>query len=655
MMTFLAILMLLALLASSGGYGYAIMRWGIRDHTYEFPLLAVIGVACLVVLGGILNFIGIAYPAAMHTLLLLGLVFFILSLVFKFKPLAQVGGLLQSNSHKKITRSAYIIPTLLVTVATLFFAVNLLPSSIFNHHDDFLTYMTRPVRMLQIGTLGGNPYELLGIDSLGAQAFLQGFVLAMLPVEYLPGFDAVFCMGLAAFLLLTIAQKFNVSWVYATLAILVFFVINPQSVNVSALYSSVLCILGLFLISILLAERVNEPKIEKPLGMAVLAGSLVAALIAIKITLALFAVIYAIFFCLIIFLVAQNKRRALLISATTGFSAVASLLPWLLLHSSHYVAALSIPTPVATEKFSLPKGNVSGLLTTHDLFYGGSMLSYGIIILVLTTLCVLAIFIRLNSRNFARQLDCLLVCAAACAAAIVTYFLNGALFKPEVAVRYSCPVLVATLPFALLVFFHLPRQLGSLTQVLLKTTALVGAVLVFAFFANTLFDRVVRSYSQRTTIAFPVNKSYLQYNRYKLSGKMQQAIRNIQYQTVAGTKIIALISMPLHLDFARNEIQIMMEPGLVNPWLDMPRNESYVSLARYLKKQGVRYIFWQYDWRGMRKDDEYEVWLNSPFPLYRRLAERNLYIRRMFTSIMERSPLIYNYDGVVLFDLNQIN
>lgn len=663
-MTYLiAITTILVFLAASYGWGYAAMRMAAHNEVNYICFLSVVGVACLIFLGGILNLAGIAYPATMYALLLLGLIYFMLSFIARFKMLPQlIRPSLSDDSARTISLFDRLLPQSLVAITVLFFALTLLPSNIFNLGDDFQTYIPRPVRMLQTGTLAGDPYEVLGLDSLGAQAFLQGFFLLKLSVEYLPGFDTVFGLGLAGSLLIATARKFNLSWVYAVSAILTFIVINPQSVNVSALYSGTFIILGLLLTSFLLSEKLNEYGIAKSLSMAALAGIFISALIALKTTLIFFAAIYYLIFCMGLFAIAQNKRRALLLSATMGVTATIAILPWLLLHLPNYLAALNIfhTTPETNASgFSLPKSNVSELFSTHDLFYGGSMLGYGTIILVLTVLGVFSIFFISRNRNHSQQLGHYLVSASGCAAAIATYFLNGLFFAPEVAIRYSCPVLIGTLPFVLLAssatLSHASPQPGSLAQTPLKMAVLAGSALVFALFISNFFDRIERAYNKRTTISYPISDANIQYNQYVLSEEARQTIRTIQYQTSPGSKILAWITMPLHLDFARNKIQTVMDPGLLNPWLGMPLNGNTGDMVQYLKKQGIRYILWQYQGNGMRNPDELKRMLFARYPIYRRIAERNLYMRNMFISIMAEGTFLYHMNGIVLFDLNQIN
>lgn len=663
---FLAILTLLLLLTSSYGFGFATMKWVIRDEVNYFSLLVVVGISCLIVLGGILNLARIAYPAALYTVLLLGLIFSMQSFISRLKIRPQLSSFFRSDdSAAKLSLLDRLLPPLIVATAAIFFVATLLPSNAFNHSDDFQGYFIRPLRMLQTGTLGGDPYDSLGLDSLGAQFFLDGFFLLKLPIEYVSGFDAVFCLGVSGMLLIATARKFNLSWIYVTPAILTFLVINPQSVNVSALYSGVFIILGLLLACCLLTERISESGAAKPMGMAVLVGLLISSLVVLKTTLAFFAAIYAAFFFLGLFAIAPNKRRALLISTTAGLTAVIATLPWLLLYLPNYMAAFKDHSHVATETteslFSLYSSNVSALFSSKDLVYGGSTLGYGVVILLLAILGIFSVVALLRSKGHIQLRGYSLVSASVCAAAITACFLNGSLFFSEVAIRYSCPILIATLPFAMLAASlgatanMAPAQPGSLAQTPLKMAILAGASLVFVLFGSNFYNRIERAYNQHTTVSFSIDDDYIQYNLYVLSGKARQTIHDVQYQTQAGTKILTWISMPLHLDFSRNEIQTMMDSGLVNPWLALPLNGNSVDMVRYLKKQGVRYILWEYHGGGMRNPNEYRMMLTSPYPAYREIGEHSIYMRDMLTAIMKGGSYLYNQNGLVLFDLNQIN
>ncbi len=666
MLFFSVLLTLLVFLISSYGLGFVTMRWAIRADNNTFPFLTVIGVADLIVMGGILNLAGMAYPAAMYVLILLGLACFVLALMDSYRFRSQLNRPHPSNFlTRKASLLNLIFPTLLVAIAVIFFTVTLLPSGVFNWVDDFDMYILRPVRMLQTGTLSGDLFGLIGLDSLGAQSFLQGFFLLILPVDYLPGFDAVFGFGLAGFLLISIAQRLNLSWVFTTLAILTFLVINPQSVNIAALFSGTFVILGLLFASCLLTESLDESGIEKPLGMAAIAGLLISSLVALKSTLVFFAVIYSALFFLGLFVVTPKKRLVLFLIATSGFCAAVTILPWLLLHLTNYVAAINVPSHTTAGAnasiFSVLKGNVSEMFSTNNLYWGGSMLGYGTIIIELAVLGVASIFFMLpSSRSQSPQKGYSLVAASACVAAIGSYILEFSFFDLDNAVRYASPVLIATLPFAFLVAgFNATVSYSSQQRLHVKRrfemVILTAASLVLGLFGSDFFDRIERDYNNRTTDSFPINDAIIRQNNYAFSIIARQTLRNIQYQTEAGSKILAWISIPFQLDFTRNEIQVVTAFGLLNPWLDIPLSGNPIDVARYFKKMGIRYIIWEYPEFGRMNKTQLKNMLLNHYSIYRRMAARNIYLINMLSSMTAGRNYIYKYNDILLFDLDQIN
>ena len=56
--------------------------------------------------------------------------------------------------------------------------VLLVPTGVFNLSDDFRTVLDRAVRMSQSGSVGGNPFDFLGLDGFGSQSCLPGFFVA---------------------------------------------------------------------------------------------------------------------------------------------------------------------------------------------------------------------------------------------------------------------------------------------------------------------------------------------------------------------------------------------------------------------------------------------------------------------------------------------
>ena len=662
-MKYLYIAAFVCFLFACYGWGYALVRWApIRDKDY-FAFLSVVGVACLIFLGGVLNLVRLAYPVVLGILFLSGLAFFVIRCSANAKVWLTTwytGSFSSSEKLKPIP--VHLLPIGILIIVVGFYALALFPSSAFNYADDFQTYIPRPLRMLQTGTMVGDPFEVLGID-LGAHAFLQGFVLLGFPIEYLLGFDAVFSFSLAGLLLIAIGKKFNLHWSYTTFALLGFIVINPQSVNISALYTGSAIILGILFASCHLLDQMERSGRDViPMISVGILGLLLAGAVAVKTSFASYTFAYFTFFFAGLILISKDKRKILKIGSLVMLSTFVALLPWLALHAASYVPALHAvlhPSTAAVEDgATLPKGYIAALFSTRDSFYGGSYLSYGIIVLMLVMVGSYSLLNTFGNRAAPSQRGYFLVAAACCAASIISYFFNVFYTVPESAVRYSCPVLIATLPFAWLAASMTvsntthPAKLSNLSGI--KIAVMMSmSLLVIILFWNNFISRIERIYYKHMMLSFHTSDSYIGRIRYTTSPDTKQVVREIQYKTQPAQKILAWISMPGHLDFSRNEIYAVGNQGLMNPWIDMPLNDSVGDMVQYLKGLGIRYIMWEY------KDDygrviEYRKWASGPVDNYTSTGKRALYFRRMLASIMNGGSFLYNTNGIVLFDLQQV-
>jgi hypothetical protein len=628
------------------GWGHILARWAAGNEWKSFAFLSVVGIACLTFLGGVLNLFRLAVPVALDLLLLSGLAFCAIwardRLAVRRTGPASAG----------MTIYGYLPPAVLV-LATGFYAWTLLPATAYNISDDFYTYVLRPVRMLQTGTLGGNPYEMLGLDSLGANAFLQAFVLLGFPLQYLLGFDAVFSFALAGMLLLALGRKLGLHWVYTLFAMLAFVVINPQSVNISAIYISAALILGIIYASCELLEQIDAAAGVRQKLSALALGLLFACLIGLKVTFVAYSMVYfATFFAGLLWLTPE-REKVLKLCGLTLASTLLALLPWLALFAGNYAAAIRLalhPAAGAIDSgFSVPRGNVAMMFSTADLFYGGSFLSYGFIVL---SLLLLAHALAGGKATPAgRRFP--LIAAAACLAGVISYLFNGLIFNPELAVRYSCPVLVASFPFALLAAASALPDPARLSEVKPLALLALPVVLVLLFW-NDFLVRIERIHTRHESIAFDLNEGYLSYNQYVFSAASREAIRALQYRTEPGQRIFAWVSMPMHLDFARNDIYTLREPALVDPWLDVPYTGNAGDLVHYLKGQGVRYVLWEFNGYGMPTEDKMRKMLSFPYQVYRKIGQRSLYLRKVLALLAQGGAAVAQTENYVLLDLQLV-
>ena len=663
-MTYLSIIAFALLMFACYGWGYALVNWTNNRDTDNFAFLSVVGIACLIFLGGVLNLVRLAYPAALAILFLSGLGFCAMHFIANVKPRIAAWHGSTGIPEKLKCMSGNFLPIGMLIVVVGFYALTLLPVEAFNNGDDFYTYIPRPFRMLQTGTLAGNPYEVLGTDSLGAHAFLQGFVLLGFPVGYLQGLEAVFSFALAGMLLIALGKKFGLHWSYTAFALLAFIVINPQSVNVSPIYLGSAFILGIIYASCHLLDELEKSDHEAmPMISIGIMGLLTAGLLGLKNTFLVFILVYFALLFGAMLLVSKNRPRILKIFGMTVLGTVLAFSPWLALHAANYITAVQIAlhpsTITSTNTFNSLQGDISALFSTADLFYGGSFLSYGVIVLLLALMGLFALYNVFGNMGATQHRGYFLVAAAACVASILTYYFNGIVVAPDVAVRYSCPVLIATLPFAFIAT-SMPiagsnetASIPSQSGIKLAVMSLMTLLVVFLYWSN-FFERADRAYYQHMTLAYPIRDwdLYREHQPYVISTEYRDLLRGIQYKTLPGQKILVWISVPMQLDFSRNEIYSIMSISLLNPWLDMPFNGNANDMVQYLKRQGIRYIMWEES--GNNLGNTYNRWLSSQYVGYRKTAERGLFMRNVLTSLISKGNLLYDAHGIVLIDLDQV-
>ncbi|MCZ6862313.1 MAG: hypothetical protein O7I42_18915, partial [Alphaproteobacteria bacterium] len=241
-----------------------------------------LGMALWVSMGGLLNLTRLAEPRSLTAMLVIGIILFLFSL----------WNTRQSWFESLPQGQALAGRTLLMAVAIgvlAFVIATQLPPAAYNYHDDFQKYLSHPVRMLQTGTLFGSPLSAIGWETLGGQAFLQGFVTAHFPVQYINGFDAVFALFLCLLLIAGFAWQRPAMVPNAVFAMVALVAINPQYVNVSALYSGSALMLAAIFLAADPAEHGSQP--IPPL----LLGLVYAAVIALKPTFALFVFLHILF------------------------------------------------------------------------------------------------------------------------------------------------------------------------------------------------------------------------------------------------------------------------------------------------------------------------------------------------------------------------
>ena len=635
-----------------------------------------LGLGILILIGGVLNLLHIAYPVALEFLfgLGIGIAFIFFALAIRRNPdlVAPTNMLhrLRPTSWSKLRISGDVIPWLIILATTGFFAATLMPTSAFNFHDDFHKYLVSPVRMLQTGSLGGGPFEVLGYHHLGIQSFFQAFILTRFETAYVNGFDYIFCFLVAGFLLNDIGRKVEVHWFYRSVAIVLFVIINPQYVNISALYSGVLFILALIYGAMLFAETLDAPDTRILSRASIPLGLFLAALISLKATFIPFALALGAMLGLGFLLMSENRLRTAAAGGAALAAMAAILVPWSVISANNYFNILARgldkigPKTDAGAQTVADWGRLGDLFfSKSNLFYGGTLPAYNLAVLILAVAALIAVYLIWRNRE-APVRQYLVIGLCLCVAAVVAYLFNAYLFtgklgRIDVAVRYFTPILIATAPVTVVVLgrlfwrFH-PAQPGQVAPASCGALAfLVALVLVEGMFADAFFTRTARIMNHHLDLSFPAaqSKTYKQYNRLVLSQNMREGIAKVQSRTSRNETILAWIGAPFQLDFQRNRIMTIGSPRLIVRGVDQPYDGNIDAFRKSLDQVGVRYVLWEKKSYGVR--DEKSLVKRLDTPAYKTGAMKYLLAKALFSSLESKSKIIYQNQSVVLFDIGQ--
>lgn len=607
------------------GAGLSLLGWGMLARRVtrtagSWPTTIALGLSGVLVVGGLLNLARIAYAPALWAAAAGGLLLLALDVKSPGRLVAWARSIRQRRPAEwaeDAVTGAFIGAVLVFTTATQ------LPPDVFNYDDDLQKYFAHPVRMLATGTLTGSPMSALGSRALGGMAFLHGFVVSAFPIELLNGVDAVFGLGLLLCLGAAAGWRRLTPLPGALFAPLLLVWVNPQYVNVTALFLGAALMAG----AVLLASDPREAWPPRAASLGLLYGGLVA----LKPTFAVFAAVHAPLVAAVIWLQERSVREGLMWLLRTLLAALLVSAPWFLLHVPSYLRLRSmsdVQVPaVAPEHFSI--------FSTAPLSYGGSMAAYTALVALALLAAAWGLAAAVGPGAPAERRRSWGLVASAVSPALVYAFLVWVAAPHEAgyenSVRYATPFLLGVVPFAAVLAAGARPPFARGLSVAVPLVALLASC---AWFAPSLQERVARALQCRTILAFSrlaCEPSYRAYIRWALSRSEAEQVRKLQEMVPAGEPFIAWIANPFYLDFARNPVHDAEACGLSTPWGAPPED--------------VRYVVWEYRGFATPTAERYAVLRSrSPGRLSRVIADRAWSFARRLEAEADQGGRLYD-DG----------
>ncbi len=631
-----------------------------------------LGLITIIFLGGVLNFLEIAYAATLNMIVLTGIAMGVgfLDVIWERRLVKKW---VITNSFTKVNFLRVCPGAFLILAAFLFQASFLTPPAAFNIHDDFETYLSLPLRMLETGTLQPGIFSNFGVNTLGAQAYLHGLVATHWPVGYVDAVDSLFGLALTGTLILIICQRVNLSAWLTLLAIAAVISINPQYVNISTLYIG--SALLIFLLFLHLGIRDDGSSLEQTSTTSAIAtGMIYATLVALKPT---FFLVVLTHFTLTTIAVIFAKRNFRL-SATWVFYIVVSgffcALPWVMNQAYKFLPAVFTREPTAAKPIS--DSHVAETVKSLDFFstdpfiygFGTSHVHYTALI-GLALLCSLILAFRAYSN---RQLSNpgILFSIAGCLT-LPTFFtvhmliIGGMIMGYDTALRYAAPALIGIVPAAIVLsgssLTACQNPKISIPMRHLITTAALGiptAFIIFSFL-DSVSNRARQAMEYNTALSFLYfsqpgpKKGYIQYNNKTFSQFTRERFLKIQNQVPSGDALLSYISSSMHFDYSRNRILNVDAGGLDSFWLDFPLDGSTDDAAKFLLERDVNYILWEYRGYAVPTTQTLRNTANFPSSSDRRRAKIKLKFTRLLKNLSERSEVLHDDSSYRLFRLHQ--
>lgn len=201
---------------SSIGWGRLAVRLSALKMELDWGFHAALGLASLVVVGGVLNLLGLISPPLIIVLICLGAVIFVRSAIkSEFKLSSFLSEILKLSALQKpilkfdtfiffflLAYLSYLL--LLPFLATVYAPVTTDETCLYNLHDDLHAYFVWPQKMLQMGCMGAEPFSHRRLFALGGQYFLHTLARCVFDassyhmVEHALG-PVILCAGILSF------------------------------------------------------------------------------------------------------------------------------------------------------------------------------------------------------------------------------------------------------------------------------------------------------------------------------------------------------------------------------------------------------------------------------------------------------------------------
>lgn len=549
-------------------FGVSMHAWGnllLSNSDIKYiSLNIVIGMAITLFIGGILNFLSLAYKIAIDFIFIFGLFLFCVR-AFRKKYYSKLLSVLYN--FKKIDL-IFLVPLILLIIKSI---TSISPEA-YNFHDDYQKYFVHPVKMLEAGSLLGSKLGAIGLQTLGGQAFFQSFFISWLGIKSINIFDSVFCLIISSIIIFEYCIEKKIFF-FGALVLCLFILIHPQYVNISSLYSASLFMLSSIILSLKLlnqSQKLNNFNLKTILALSLC----FATLPVLKSTNGIFPVIYFFLFSIVFIFINISSKYKIFVIIGIPILSIIFFIPWTFILINFYT-----DVPFTTNQplnVNLPwiKPVFSSFFSTNSLLYGGIFLQYSSIFIITLFFVLIILFNLLKNKEFNKInkrvfFASLLINSTALIIVTIIIFFGSKIQHFPTLIRYSIPFILSTIPIGLILTYALIKNKKRYYKLAIFTAVICLCV----SFVPKYIDQINQSYKCGSKLSFKImacSNKYITYNKNVLHGKRKVLTQNWQEYLPKGETIMAWINTPFFLDFKRNDIKEIVIGGFNNPWTVFP-------------------------------------------------------------------------------------
>ncbi len=567
----------LAVLAAMIGYGTALGSWLFPRCAFDWGLRAALGLAFVIVLGGLLAALCLVSVASSIAVVLVGLGYLGRHEVRRAWALSHTGNAARTPRSRR-NRPFLVIGTIgLASLFALCYLMSVGDPNI-NLWDDSVAYLEFAPQMLGSGTLI-EPFSLRRITALGGQSYLDALVLARAAVSSLHVVDEGIALLILAGLVWGYARcRTGAERIGEMSALLLLLIILRPSHNMATSFTGCVCFFGL------LRVLKEQDEAGRRLGWRSAAGLALfpAAAVTLRQTHLVPATVITGLGLLLFAMQAPRADRWRWAGQAVRVALVgaALLAPWWIL-SLRSCGTFLFPLLVGGGGHevslmpAIPLADRLRFVARATLFREGTISS------------PLTFFLAGALMTGRRSQHVLKVFLLGCALSALAMSWGAAPFCGDFGTtsRYQLPVI---LPCVLAVCLETIPALAERQWRERAPVDRIAPILTLCAIAIQLHVHqgdIGRFYLGRIRLAATALST-----APIRSERSDVLYQQIQSAVPPGEKLLVILDEPYRLDFRRNTVCIFDWPGSVSPPPGFPLGKGPEGLARYLSSLSIRYI-----------------------------------------------------------------